>query len=72
MNLVLQQMHILKTNIILHRNQHGYCHVMIEWINLVWAPFCNGIADGDGAEGMYLLMDDFLAHTASYVVQAIQ
>ena len=28
------------------------CHVMIEWVNLVWAPFCKGIADGDGADGM--------------------
>ena len=45
---------------------------MIEWVNLVWAPFCKGIADGDGADGMYLLMGDFLAHTTSQVVWAIQ
>ena len=45
---------------------------MIEWVNLVWAPFCNGNADGDGAEGLYLLMNDFSAHTTLQVVQAIQ
>ena len=39
---------------------------------MVWAPFCYSNADGDGAEGLHVLMNDFSAHTTSQVVQAIQ
>jgi hypothetical protein len=48
------------------------CRVMNEWINWVWAPFCNADADGDGAESSYLVMDECRAHTTSQVVRAIQ
>ena len=44
------------------------CCVMIEWVNFIWAPFCDGNADDDDTEGS----DDFSAHTTLQVVWAIQ